>query len=136
MSPERRTHVNIIKLNVSRGRPAKIAKEVAQPDQVIISYTRPPCMILIVTNNKWALGDDTKRTYNQYVKWDFGLGFGEREDQKRNLVKINPKRFGDMPMGKVDLIALGASDLRETAIQCNMLLDKGNPSKDQGQGSG
>jgi hypothetical protein len=39
-------------------------------------------------------------------------------------------------VGKVDLIALGASDLRETVSQGNSLPDKGNPGKDQGQGSG
>jgi hypothetical protein len=39
-------------------------------------------------------------------------------------------------VGKVDLIALGASDLEATASQGNPLPDKENPGKNQGQGCG
>jgi hypothetical protein len=43
------------------------------------------------------------------------------------LVDINLKRIRDKPVGKVDLISLGALDLEEIASQGNSLLDKGNP---------
>jgi hypothetical protein len=39
-------------------------------------------------------------------------------------------------VGKVDLTALGASDLETTASQGNLLPNKENPGKNQGQGCG
>jgi len=49
----------------------------------------------------------------------------------RNPIEINPKRLGDNPVKRVDLIDLEASNLKETVSQGNSLLDEGYPGKDQ-----
>jgi len=38
----------------------------------------------------------------------------EREEKKKNSIEINWKRLRDRSVGKADLIALEAQDLRET----------------------
>jgi hypothetical protein len=50
----------------------------------------------------------------------------EREDKKRSLVAINLKRLGDKIAGKVDPIALGASDLEEIQAKVIHFLIRGS----------
>jgi hypothetical protein len=58
-----RTHVNPVKLNISEGRPDKIAKTVNMiRSRNKLSYVMPQCIKLITTSSEKALGDDTTRT--------------------------------------------------------------------------
>jgi hypothetical protein len=76
------TQVNLVKMNISEGRPAKIARSGNTTRSRKRSLHQTTMHDTNVTDSEHALGDDMTKTYIHEAQWALGLGFGEREDQK------------------------------------------------------